>query len=645
MNNKVIYALIVSFIFLFQSCFDNKVEPLDSEESFTSEYYFNEPPEITEVVKNGLLPPVNQRLPKNPKLIQPDNTIGKYGGTWEIPIRASKNKGALVIVTGYENLVCWDPEWTKVIPNIAQSWSVNEDSTVYTFTLREGMKWSDGELFTADDILFYFEVVSNKEINRQGLDKWWIVDGSPVVVEKIDDYNISFTFKSSYGLFLQKLATTAGSRLTSMPKHYLEQFLLEINPDVSINYKENGYNSWQDQLFTKADFSQNIELPTLHAWLLEDTYYPLTTDKIIAKRNPYYWKIDTDFNQLPYIDTLEFIVCKDQADVDNRTIAGEFQMSLHDLPESASPVLKEMVEKGEFNLFFKTPSIMNSMTIEFNWNHEDPIKREMFQDKEFRIALSHAINRELIIKDIYGGNGEPYQLAPRPESPLYNEELAKQYTAYDPELAQEILEKNGYSINKNGKRVGLDGKPISINIVVADLFGKNWPIAVEYIKRDWALIGIDLTIELSDWQGLDAQRNNGTHDLLVWQGSGGLEVKIIPDYYLPYNSESGYAMKWMWWSQGGHYPFPSEEPPALVKQQMSYFDQLKSTADIDKQNSLMSEILKISTQQFYALGISLPGKSYGITASNFRNVPVLMPQSWAYPTPAPTNPCQYYFEF
>lgn len=640
---KSINRFVLTFFILFFCSCNNKEIELYPTESLLLELY-KESPVLHSDIDAGMIPTVEERIPKNPLLIQNDSSVGIYGGTWSIPIREVKNKGRLVSILGYENLISWDPEWTKVIPNIAQSWSVNDDSTVYTFKLRDGIRWSDGELFSVDDILFYFEIMNDIEVNRWGLPKWLIVDDKNVEVKKVGDNSVSFTFASSYGLFLQKLATTSGTRLTGMPKHYLEQFLLENSPEVLKSYKEGEYDSWQDQFFNKADFSHNIELPTLNPWLLLDTYSPLETDIIRAKRNPYYWKIDSDFNQLPYIDNLKFVVCEDDEEVNTRTLAGEFEMSMSDLPLDSISKYKTMANSGDYHLFSKVPSSMNNMTLEFNLNHPDPVKREMFLDKNFRIALSHAINREKIIEDIYHGEGVPYQLAPRPESPLYNEKLAKQYTEYNLELAKKILDTNGYLLNNNGKRTTPNGEVISITVVIADLFGKNWLEAIEYIKTDWEALGVELLVKRTDWKGLDKFRNSALHDLLVWQGSGGLEVKIIPDYYLPFGGESGYAMKWMWWYLGGNDFYPREEPPEFVKKQMYYFDEIKSTGDPVKQDELMTKILDISVSQFYALGISLPGKSYGIAKSNFKNVPLLMPQSWAFPTPAPTNPCQYYFE-
>src|SRR5690606_38370217 len=123
-----------------------------------------EAPQLAKMVKAGELPPVEERLPENPLVIEPTESIGVYGGEWYTNIPEIEAYDAYGKV-GYDNLVRWDPQWTEVIPNLAESWDVNDDGTEFTFHLRRGTKWSDGELFTADDIVFaYNDVLTNKEL-------------------------------------------------------------------------------------------------------------------------------------------------------------------------------------------------------------------------------------------------------------------------------------------------------------------------------------------------------------------------------------------------------------------------------------------------------------------------------------------------
>ena len=180
-------------------------------------------PQWQEMVKAGELPPLDERLPKNPRVLEPLDSIGEYGGVMRHPLLGSWSS-RLYSFMGNENLVIWTPMWDGLLPNVAESWEVNADSTVFTFKLREGMKWSDGEDFTSADIMFWYEdIVLNDEFTPTK-PNWLTVADELVVVSAPDDYTVVFTFAAPYGLFLQYLATPSGSDLMEFPEHYLKQF-------------------------------------------------------------------------------------------------------------------------------------------------------------------------------------------------------------------------------------------------------------------------------------------------------------------------------------------------------------------------------------------------------------------------------------
>jgi peptide/nickel transport system substrate-binding protein len=289
---------------------------------------------------------------------------------------------------------------------------------------------------------------------------------------------------------------------------------------------------------------------------------------------------------------------------------------------------------------------MNSTIIALNLTHKDPVKREIFQNKDFRIALSHAINRQEIIDVVYVGQGEPYQLAPRPTSPFYNETLAKQYTEYDPDLANQMLDAIFPDKNAQGIRLGPDGNPIVFDVEL-DATQADRIDTLELVKGYWEAVGVQINVKAEDRSLMYTRKDGNEHDAVVWGGDGGLDVILEPRWYFPFSGESLYAEAWQSWFNNptgeGALAAP-EEPPAEVKQQMDLYNQIKATGDAAQQAELMNQILQIAQEQFYAIGISLPVPGYGIVKDTFHNVPSPHPGAWLYPNPGPANPQQFWIE-
>jgi len=594
---------------------------------------------LAEQVKAGKLPSLDKRLPSNPMVVEPEEKVGIYGGTWHMAM-VGDDRNFLTRTLGYEPLVRWDPEWTRVIPNVAQSYDVNENGTEYTFHLRQGMRWSDGEPFTADDILFWYEgVFLNKELTTSPF-PWLMIGNKPVVVEKKDDYTVVFSFAAPNGLFLQRLATPDGLTLLSYPRHYMGQFHKDYNPNIADLIQKEGVKTWVE-LFKKkmplTNFALNWECPTLNAWILATDYFN-TGSVLKAVRNPYYWKVDTEFNQLPYIDNVEFTIVKDRAALNDLATGGKIDMQIRNTDTVVNDAQK--MQAGDYHTIQGIATTSTLLVIALNLNHADPVKREIFQNKDFRIGLSYAINRSKVSKN------DPVQVAPVPESPLYNEKFSKQYTEYDPEKANSYLDKAGYTKrDKDNFRLGPDGNRITITIIVSNPTPNmsNPTPLVTQIQSDWAAVGIDMQLQSVPRQDAEALFAANKFDGTVWSGDGGFEVILEPRYYFPFSIWSLYGLAWARWYANPQDP-TAQEPPASVKQQMDLYNQLQATVDTDKQLQLMKQIIDIAADQFYVIGLNRSPNTFGVVKNNFHNVPSTMPNSWSYPEPAPTNPCQYFID-
>lgn len=615
------------------------------------EMTYNEAPELAERVAAGELPPVAERLPSEPMVVEMPS-IGVYGGTWRMGTRGGGDQVIYVRTVGYHNLVRWNTDWTGVIPDVAESYEVNEEGTVFTFNLRDGMKWSDGAPFTADDIIF---AVNDLYLNPEVFPappSWLVSGGEPGVAEKVDDYTLTFTFAAPNGLFMQQLATPNTSTLTAMPKHYLSQFHASYADadELAAMTTEAGVESWTN-LFNQKGGSvagqpnnlwSNAELPTIYPWMVES---PLTADatQVHLVRNPYFYAVDTAGNQLPYIDDLAYNVGQDVETLVLQALNGEIDMQdRHIATNTNRAVFFDNQEAGGYHFYQTVPSSSNVMVISLNLTHLDLAKREIYQNKDFRIGLSHAINRQEIIDVVYVGQGEPYQAAPRPQSPLYNERLAKQYTEFDVDLANEHLDKvlpekdgEGFRLMPNGERLVIQMEAI------ATLF-PEWPEALELIEGYWADVGIDMELVVEDRAVFYTRKEANEHDANIWGGDGGLEVILEPRWYFPNGGESNYGEAWQYWYNNPN-DERAEEPPAIVKEQMDLYTQLRATADPEGQNALMSQILEITADQFYSIGISLPANGYGLVSNKMGNVPETILNAYLYPSPGPVNTFAFFF--
>ncbi|MGN6483952.1 MAG: ABC transporter substrate-binding protein, partial [Thermomicrobiales bacterium] len=260
---------------------------------------------------------------------------------------------------------------------------------------------------------------------------------------------------------------------------------------------------------------------------------------------------------------------------------------------------------------------------------------------------SHAINRQEIIDTVYVSQGEPWQLAPRRETPFFNETLAKQYTEHDTAKANEFLDKVLPEKDGSGMRLLSDGSKLTIAIEVATGLDPATIDATNLIVGYLQAVGIDAQIKTEDRSLLYTRKESNDHDAVIWGGDGGYNDAIPdPRWYMPLSTESNFAIPWaIWYGKNSNALSEPEEPPAEVQEQMKIYDQLKATPDPEQQNALMAQLLEVAVEQFYALGIGLPGPGYGIAKNSMHNLPPDgMPDAYVYMTPGPANPQTFYYE-
>jgi peptide/nickel transport system substrate-binding protein len=603
-------------------------------------------PMLDEMVASGELPPLEERLPENPLVVEPVDSIGVYGGTWRSALRGGLDNAWIGRTVAYDGLVRYDREWKEIIPNLAESWEVSEDARTYTFKLREGLKWNNGTPFTSADIEFAVQLMKEP---GYGVGTFIKNPNNPVNVEVVDDTTFRFVFENPNGIIMDELASINGLTVVSLSKDYCGQFYPGTNPNAAEEAKAAGFETWELWMEDRCAWATetirfaNPDLPFMNAWMIEQ---PLTGEATRATfvRNPYYWKVDTEGNQLPYIDRLDMRVSDSLEELTLMALNGEIDFQDRHIATVANqPLFFDGQEAGDYRLGENIPSSMNTMTIQFNMNHVDPERRELFANKDFRIGISHLLDRQEIIDVVFTGQGEPFQAAPRPESPFYDEEMAKQYTEFDPEAADAAFKAAGLGEkNGDGFYTMPDGSPLQITIDTIAAFRTEWTDMMELIQLQLEAGGIDVELNNIDRTLYYDKRPLGDYDAQIWQGDGGLDVIQEPRYYMPSGDESVWAYRWAQTFLGSR-PEIAEEPAPWAREQMDLYVQLREEGDPAKRDELMKQILQLAKENFPVIGVSLPGNGYFIAKNNLRNVAEPMLHAYLFPTPAPYDPFQWYF--
>ena len=603
---------------------------------------FNESPNLAKLVKDGRLPSVDQRLPQAPLVVKPVDQVGLYGGEWR---RAYTGLSDLVGVRRilYDPLVRWTPDY-KIAPNLARKWEVDETGRIFTFHLVEGIKWSDGAPFTSDDIMFYFEdILLNSELTSTP-PNWLSSDGTPPKAKKIDDYTFTVEFEKPYSLFIDQLACPQGMELVTKPKHYLKQFHKKYADPEKLEQLMASRNAstWVKLFLDASSLRQALfvsdKMPSLCAWI---TKVPAPAKRFVMERNPYYWKVDTSGNQLPYIDTVVHELQAEAKTIVLKAIAGEIDMQGRHLGGMQNSVLLlASAANGNFRLVPKTSTASVGVLLAPNLNHKDPVMREILGDPRFRKAISHAVNRAEINKIVCRGKGVSRQAAPLPESDFFSASYEKAYLEHDPAKAAAYLDEMGLKAGRDGKRTRSDGKPVQMSLDVS-ISVPGWVDTAEIVASNMKAIGIETEVKSETMELFRQRTQNAAHEIAIWPGDGGIECLLEPRWYFPFNSESLNAPMYAQWFQSGGKK--GEEPPADIKEMMQTFNEILSTVSSERRKELFARILAMNEKNLYVIGLVHDPPDYYVVSKNMINVAKKDFQSWIYPNPGPINPEQFSF--
>ena len=373
---------------------------------------------LAELVKAGKLPPVQERVSAEPLVVKPLHGIGKYGGTWRRGFTGPGDTSNAHRAAQNDKLLYFDYTGTKLVPNIAKGWEVSPDGKVTTLTLRKGHKWSDGKPFTADDFMFWYEdVYQNKDLVGTPLASMTI-NGKPVKIEKGDEVTVRFVSPDPYYAMPNVLAAVLNLGHHARfgrdawggyaPAHYLKQFLPKYAGQDAVDKmaKENNFDGWVNQFKLRNDSTRNLDLPTLAPWKVT-ARSPRRTSCL--ERNPYSIWVDTDGNQLPYIDKVQMTAGREPRSA--RTCAPSLASTTSRPATSTSASCRSCWRTSSAaptpSASIRRPRARMSACSATRASTRIPEIAKWLQNREFRIALSHGFDRSQI--------NETFVLGPAPD--------------------------------------------------------------------------------------------------------------------------------------------------------------------------------------------------------------------------------------
>lgn len=617
---------------------------------------YSESPMLAARVEAGELPPVAERLPSNPRVIDmPWAEVGTYGGDLRDPFVGDAFWASqMVFWTFWKGLVSWNADYSDWVPNIAESVDISEDARVYTFHLREGLKWSDGVPFTSDDVLFAInDIMGNEEINGGAFPSGWLKPGNEApVAEKIDDTTFTITFDVPYGMFLINMAGWPGWELVTAPKHYLQQFHIDYNPDGidELIAQTEGAEDWVSLFLAHsavgpgtdaAVISRDTAYPTMFPWVYTE---PLGTGtQFVAERNPYYYWVDETGQQLPYIDRIVGTLYQDDQTMLVDVLAGEYD-TMANTTDEQRPLFFENEATSGLKVYPISSEGGGTVSVQFNMTH--PELGEIFSQKDFRVGMSHAINRQEVIDIVYFGQGEPRQISPIADSPLYNEQLTTQYLEYNVDLANEHLDKVLPEKDADGWRLNpATGEKVSVVFTVqSGDYGLRFADVAELLKQYYADVGIEVIVDVVDNTVWAERRNDNSMEATIFTAEGGYGITAITDprYFVPIHGQGIWGNGW-----AITYLEPNNEAgvdiPADMQAQIDLYKSVLQAPTSEERIERMGQVLQNAADGFWVIGISSASGSYRPLSARLRNVPESWVNGWNPGGVAIAFPEQWYF--
>ncbi|MFK8253186.1 ABC transporter substrate-binding protein [Ancylobacter terrae] len=579
-------------------------------------------PSLAAAVKAGTLPPLAERLPQQPRVIDvraAGGEPGQYGGTWRM-LMGDQRDIRMVTIYGYTRLMVFNLKG-ELVPDILERVDV-EEGRIFTLKLREGHRWSDGHPFTSEDFRYWWDDIANNErLSPSGLPPQLMVDGKPPKMEVVDPTTVRFSWDAPNPGFLPAIAATQPLEIM-MPAHYLKQFHKRYaDPDqLAKLVKEAKVKDWgalHDRR-ARAYRPENPDLPTLGPWR------PMTkppAELFVFERNPYFHRVDEDGRQLPYIDRLTLSIGTSSL-VPAKVGAGGSDLQARYLRFDNYTFLKAAEQRQNYTVRLWERGEGAYVSIVPNLNAADPGWRAVLRDVRVRRALSVGLNRHDINQVIFFGLAHEGANTVIPGSPLYKSEYDTAWAQYDPALANRLLDEAGLSKrDHDGIRLLPDGRRMEITVETAGESTEETDI-LELVAFDWRKIGVALYPRATQTGILRRGVAAGTVMMSVAMGLDNATPgpDMDPGQLAPMNSMQ---FQWPMWGQyvdsGGREGEAPGTPEAAALTKLH--EQWRRSTTTEERADIWRQMLEINADQVFTIGIINRTAQPVVVSNHLHNVP------------------------
>ena len=585
---------------------------------------FHEAPMLADMVKAGTIPPLKDRLPTEPLVVQAA-TVGKYGGTAIVATPGTSSWDSQEL-TGFVPLIRLNPTTQKLEPQLATAWEFNTAATQLTLHLRKGMKWSDGQPFTSEDITFVYNNLFGDRRTRPTPRQNW------PLAKAIDTNTVVLTFPQPRPWFPYELAFAFGLQGEAyVAAHYMKQFHIDFNPQANDLAKQQGFQSWVEMCQHEWDNqypwdNMDTSIPNMKP------YYYVKGQVGVARlvRNPFYFKVDQAGNQLPYIDEIQVQLVDNLQTRNLKAMQGQYTVYFNDTTMDDYPLYKQNESKGDYKVINLQYATGGDIVIYFDNNLQDPALQPIISNKVFRQAISLGIDRAEVNNVAYGGLGTPRQAMALPGSRFLDPGLDQSYTKYDPAKANSLLDGLGLSKkDSDGFRLLPSGDRLTITFMYSNwipYIGKVMELVKEQLKK----VGVDIDMKLVD-RNLQVQNTQlGKIEMTAWsqQVSADFLFASNDDPFVPLFSDWFAGPMWgNWYNTGGK---EGVEPPKAIKDVHDAWVTLSTSTNANAVTAAGKAIMKSQAENLWGIGLVGLTPKPVLVKNNLANFPAKGVTAWDY---------------